>query len=86
MAVTKLAPDNSPIDVRPGGIPYACPALVRSTMFPPGPAYDRDEVGTSFSAPKVARIAAKLHHLLPQEPALLYRALIVQSARWPALG
>lgn len=74
---------NTPSDVRNGGIAAACPELVRSTMFPPGPAHDRDEVGTSFAAPKVARIAAKLHSLLPQEPALLYRALIVQSARWP---
>jgi len=53
-------------------------------MFPPGPAYDRDAVGTSFAAPKVARIAARLQTVLPDEPALLYRALIVQSARWPA--
>ena len=75
--------NNSPVDVRPGGIPAACPQLVRSTMFPPGPAHDRDDVGTSFAVPKVARIGAKLHQLFPQEPALLYRALIVQSARWP---
>jgi Subtilase family len=75
--------NNSPVNARTGGITAACPELVRSTMFPPGPAYDRDDVGTSFAAPKVARIAAKLHQLLPQEPALLYRALIVQSARWP---
>ena len=75
---------NTPHDVRNGGIGAACPELVRSTMFPPGPAHDRDEVGTSFAAPKVARIAAQLHGILPQEPALLYRALIVQSARWPA--
>lgn len=75
---------NSPTDVQAGGVvPAACPELVRSTMFPPGPAFDRDEVGTSFAAPKVARIAAKLQQLLPGEPALLYRALIVQSARWP---
>ncbi len=74
---------NAPTDVRDGGIAAACPELVRSTMFPPGPAYDRDDVGTSFAAPKVARIAAKLQHLLPQEPSLLYRALVVQSARWP---
>jgi Subtilase family len=74
---------NTPQDVRNGGIAAACPELVRSTMFPPGPAHDRDDVGTSFAAPKVARIAAKLHDILPQEPALLYRALIVQSARWP---
>ena len=74
---------NDPVDVRDGGIAAACPELVRSTMFPPGPAYDRDAVGTSFAAPKVARIAAQLQAVLPKEPALLYRALIVQSARWP---
>jgi hypothetical protein len=75
---------NSPPDVQPGGrISAACPELVRSTMFPPGPAFDRDETGTSFAAPKVSRIAAKLQHLFPDEPTLLYRALIVQSAHWP---
>ncbi len=74
---------NDPVDVRDGGIAAACPELVRSTMFPPGPPYDRDAVGTSFAAPKVARIAAQLEAVLPDEPALLYRALIVQSARWP---
>jgi hypothetical protein len=75
---------NVPPDVQPGGrISAACPELVRSTMFPPGPAFDRDETGTSFAAPKVSRIAAKLQHLFPDEPTLLYRALIVQSARWP---
>lgn len=59
------------------------PELVRSTMYG-GPAFDRDEVGTSYAAPKVTRIAARLQSLLPQESCLLYRALIVQSARWPA--
>jgi hypothetical protein len=74
--------DNA--DVQIGGrIPGTCPELVRSTMFPPGPAYDRDQAGTSFAAPKVTRIAALLEATLPDEPALLYRALIVQSARWP---
>lgn len=58
------------------------PNLVRSTMHG-GPAFDRDEVGTSFAAPKVARIAARLQSLLPDESCLLYRALIVQSAQWP---
>lgn len=63
--------------------PY--PSLVRSTLGPgPAPAVDRDTVGTSFAAPKVTHIAAHLQALLPGEPALLYRALIVQSARWPA--
>lgn len=74
---------DPPVDIRTGGIPAACPELVRSTMFPPGPPYDRDEVGTSYAAPKVARIAGRLQELLPAEPALLFRALIVQSARWP---
>ncbi len=60
------------------------PELVRSTLHPPGSAFDRDEVGTSYTAPKVSRIAARLQEVLPEEPCLLYRALIVQSARWPA--
>ena len=37
----------------------------------------------SLAVPKVARIAAKLQAVLPDEPALPYRALIVQFARWP---
>lgn len=75
---------NSPVDVQAGGrIPEACPELVRSTMVPPGPAFDRDETGTSFAAPKVTRIVAQLQRLLPDQPTLLYRALVVQSARWP---
>lgn len=48
-------------------------------------AHGRDgTVGTSFAAPKVSRIAAELQAVLPDESCLLYRALIVQSARWPA--
>ena len=58
------------------------PELVRSTLNG-GPACDRDQVGTSFAAPKVTRIAAALQQLLPDEPSLLYRALIIHSARWP---
>lgn len=61
----------------------ACfPELIRSTLSS-GPAIDRDTVGTSFAAPKVTHIAAHLASVLPDEPSLLYRALIVQSARWP---
>lgn len=72
-------------DVNTGAqVEGACPELVRSTAFPPGPAFNRDECGTSFAAPKVARIGAILSRVLPDRPALLYRALIVQSARWPA--
>jgi subtilase family protein len=75
---------GQPPNVQSGGrIPAACPELIRSTMYPPGPSFDRDQVGTSFAAPKVSRLAAQLERLLPTEPALLYRALIIQSARWP---
>jgi hypothetical protein len=59
------------------------PELVRSTKFGPGPEFDRDDIGTSYAAPKVTHIAAHLQRVLPDEPCLLYRALIVQSARWP---
>jgi hypothetical protein len=58
------------------------PELVRSTLSG-GPAIARDDVGTSYATPKVARIAAQLQSMLPDESCLLYRALIVQSALWP---
>jgi Subtilase family len=75
---------NVPVTVQGGSqIPSACPELVRSTMHPPGPAVDRDGVGTSYATPKVTRIAAMLQRVLPTQPTLLYRALIAQSARWP---
>lgn len=75
---------NDPPDIQGGGrVPAACPELVRSTLHAPGPACDRDEAGTSYAAPKVARIAAQVQQVLPGEPALLYRALVVQSAHWP---
>jgi hypothetical protein len=48
-----------------------------------GPAIARDKVGTSFAAPKIAHLAARLQTLLPASPTLLYRALIVHSSRWP---
>jgi hypothetical protein len=60
-----------------------CPELVRSTSEP-GSLVAQDNIGTSFAAPKVTHIAACLAAELPQESCLLYRALIVQSARWPA--
>lgn len=66
----------------PGHAKECYPPLVRSTLNG-GPAFDRDIVGTSFAAPKVTRIAARLQGVLPDESCLLYRALIVQSARWP---
>ena len=75
---------GSPASVGTPAHAKACyPELVRSTLYPPGPAADRDEVGTSYAAPKVARIVARIQSVLPDENCLLYRALIVQSARWP---
>jgi hypothetical protein len=76
---------NNPPDVLVGSrVAGVCPKLVRSTMHPPGPAAACDDAGTSYAAPKVARIAAAVQQVLPDEPALLYRALVVQSAQWPA--
>jgi len=59
-----------------------CPELVRSTLDG-GPPVAADRVGTSYATPKVSHIAACLAAELPDESCLLYRALIVQSARWP---
>ena len=58
------------------------PNLIRSTRDG-GPAISRDMVGTSFSTPKVSHIAAEIQKLYPEESGLLYRGLIVQSARIP---
>lgn len=75
---------SNPPDVVVGSrVHGVCPELVRSTMHPPSPASARDDAGTSYAAPKVARIAAAVQQVLPDEPALLYRALVVQSAHWP---
>lgn len=57
--------------------------LLNSTMHGAS-AYSKDGVGTSFAAPKVSHIAACLQSVFPATSPLLYRALIVQSARWPA--
>lgn len=57
--------------------------LLNSTMYGE-PAYSKDGVGTSFATPKVSHIAAHLQSLFPNASPLLYRALIVHSARWPS--
>ena len=69
---------NPPVLTTP---PEVCPELIRKS--PQGPAYAKDQIGTSFAAPKVTYIASQIEKTLPQAPALLYRALITQSARWP---
>jgi hypothetical protein len=40
-------------------------------------------VGTSFAAPKVAHIVAQLAKKFPNDSTLLYKALVIQSARLP---
>ena len=62
--------------------PETAVELVR-TAGDGGPAIGKDDVGTSYAAPKVAHIAARLQRLFPKSPTLLYRGLIVHSARWP---
>ncbi len=59
-----------------------CPELVRS-VYDGGPAVGRDKVGTSFATPKVTHVLAKIQEAIPGASTLLYRALLVQSARWP---
>lgn len=41
------------------------------------------DVGTSFAAPKVSHIIARLAKAFPNDSVLLYKALVVQSARLP---
>lgn len=58
--------------------------LVRSTLGSGSTSlFSSDAFGTSFAAPKVTHIAARLAAEFPDQDCLLYRALIVQSARWP---
>lgn len=59
-----------------------CPELVQTTMGGT-PAIAADSIGTSFATPKVTHIAAALAANFPEESCLLYKALIVQSARLP---
>lgn len=46
--------------------PEVCPELIRKS--PEGPAFARDDVGTSFSAPKVTYIASQIEKVLPESP------------------
>ena len=71
--------NNPPSLTTPNAV---CPELVKSTLgggFP----FASDTFGTSFAAPKVTHIVACLEAEFPNESCLLYRALIVQSARLP---
>ena len=48
-----------------------------------GTGVDRNAIGTSFAAPKVTHIASRIQAELPGQNALLYKALVIQSARLP---
>jgi hypothetical protein len=56
--------------------------LVRATITP-GELKSQDAFGTSFAVPRVTGLLAEIQQLLPDEPALLYRALAANAARWP---
>ncbi len=58
------------------------PELLRSTLHG-GSALGKESIGTSFSTPKVAHIAAILKQIYPEEGTNLIRAFIVQGARLP---
>jgi hypothetical protein len=72
--------NNGAITVREHG--ETATELIRSTLNG-GNAIGKDSVGTSFAAPKVAHIAAKLSQLYPDESVNLTRAFIAQGARLP---
>jgi hypothetical protein len=62
-----------------------CPELVTSTYGGNTTLINNDKVGTSFSAPRVSHIIAAIQSNLPDYSTLLYKALLIQSARWPAI-
>jgi subtilisin family serine protease len=72
-AVNPLAPpEDDP------GVMIQLPRSMYHAGFPKGPA-----LGTSFAAPKVARVAAEVARAVPGAPPLLMRTLVLHSARWP---
>ncbi len=57
------------------------PELTSSTLDGQ-PAIRRDAIGTSFAAPKVSHIVAKIQSKWQNASSLFLRALVAQSARW----
>lgn len=63
-------------------------AVTSPTVRIPGDgsgAVGRDQVGTSFAAPKVARLAARILSEWPDASGSFIRGLIAHSARWPTI-
>lgn len=61
------------------------PELVTSTYGENSTLISRDRVGTSFSTPRISHIIAAIQANLPEYRTLLYKALLIQSARWPGI-
>lgn len=61
------------------------PETVRSTAGAMS-AIGRDQVGTSFSAPKVTHTIAHILNQWPNASSLFIRSLVAQSARWPEVS
>lgn len=62
--------------------PELCTDIPRSTLYG-GLDHDKGAIGTSFAAPRVSSLAAEILKILPNSPAQLVRALIVNSATIP---
>ncbi|WP_431215161.1 S8 family serine peptidase [Puia sp. P3] len=74
-----LVRNKTAIEIKP--IDQTSIHVVNSTLH--GASATGKDYGTSFSAPKVSYIASRLQAEHPTEPAQMYRALIIQSARLP---
>lgn len=67
---------GSPVD--DPGVMLTLPQSTHAEASPKAPA-----IGTSFAAPKVARVAAEIARAVRGAPPVLIRTLIIHSARWP---
>jgi len=80
---------NVSVDLRAGGEPRFNPADPSISEIAVKHAYIGDRlfvpvIGTSFAAPKVSHIAARLLHEYPDASANLVRALLLLNAAWPS--
>lgn len=72
--------------ITPYGLRQKEPTSIETTnsTLTGGKAYSKDSIGTSFSAPKVCNILAQIQNSFPEKSTLFYKALLIQSARWPS--
>lgn len=64
-------------------VPETAISLLRCV---PGPMYSRDNVGTSFSTPRVSKLLAEIQNTLPNRTSLLYKAVLINGASWPIMN